>query len=75
VRFEFTDRQPPAFWNQVQAHEYGWFSNVMPSVPHRRWSQEWERMLGTGEQKATLPYNGYGAWVAQLYPERQTVIT
>ena len=48
---------------------YGFFSNVMPAVPHPNWKQETETMLGTLEKRATLPFNGYGEWVAGMYPE------
>ena len=37
------------------------------SLPHRRWSQASERMIDTGERRPTLPYNGYGEYVAKLY--------
>ena len=38
-----------------------------PEVPHPRWSQATERVLGTGERVPTLLYNGYGEYVADLY--------
>lgn len=38
-----------------------------PKVPHPRWSQATERMIGTNVQRPTLLYNGYGQQVAQLY--------
>jgi methionine sulfoxide reductase catalytic subunit len=40
---------------------------VDPAIPHPRWSQASERMLGTGETFDTVKYNGYGEWVAKLY--------
>ncbi|MBI5711110.1 MAG: protein-methionine-sulfoxide reductase catalytic subunit MsrP [Candidatus Eisenbacteria bacterium] len=67
VRFEFTDRQPRTFWNDVAPTEYGFLSNVNPKVPHPRWSQATETMIGTNEKRPTLPYNGYARWVAHLY--------
>jgi sulfoxide reductase catalytic subunit YedY len=36
-------------------------------VPHPRWSQRRERLLGTDETRETQPYNGYAEWVAKLY--------
>ena len=42
-------------------------SNVNPKVPHPRWSQAQERVIGTGERQPTLLYNGYAAQVAHLY--------
>jgi sulfoxide reductase catalytic subunit YedY len=67
VRIEFVDRQPPTFWNKIAPNEYGFFSNVNPKVPHPRWSQATEQDIGTGKRMPTLPYNGYGEYVASLY--------
>ncbi len=67
VRIEFTEKRPPAFWNDLQPNEYSWLSNVDPTVPHPRWSQARETMIGTGRKYATMPYNGYAAQVAGLY--------
>ena len=38
-----------------------------PEVPHPRWSQATEEVLGSGERVPTLLYNGYAAQVADLY--------
>jgi methionine sulfoxide reductase catalytic subunit len=67
VRIELTDRQPATFWNTLVPHEYDFSANVDPAVPHPRWSQEQDYMLGTGEVRPTQVYNGYGEWVARLY--------
>jgi sulfoxide reductase catalytic subunit YedY len=67
VRIELTDRQPATFWNTLQPREYDFEANVNPDVPHPRWSQRGERMLGTNEGYPTKLYNGYGEWVARLY--------
>jgi len=67
VRIELVAEKPPTFWNQLEPDEYGFESNVDPTVPHPRWSQASERLIGTLDTRATLPYNGYGAWVAGLY--------
>jgi sulfoxide reductase catalytic subunit YedY len=67
VRIEFTSEQPATFWNTLVPHEYGFESNVEPEVPHPRWSQARERMLGTNESRDTLLYNGYADYVAQIY--------
>jgi sulfoxide reductase catalytic subunit YedY len=40
---------------------------VNPAIPHPRWSQATEKMIGTGEKRPTLLYNGYGEFVAGLY--------
>jgi len=69
VRFHFTDRRPKTFWETVQASEYGFWANVNPDVPHPRWSQATERVLGTPQRVKTQIYNGYGEYVAHLYKD------
>ncbi|MBD2178470.1 protein-methionine-sulfoxide reductase catalytic subunit MsrP [Pseudanabaena sp. FACHB-1998] len=67
VQIEFTDRQPTTFWNTRIPQEYDFLANVNPNIPHPRWSQASERMLGTGDRFATQMYNGYAPYVANLY--------
>ena len=67
VQIEFTRERPETFWNTLVPREYGFTANVNPDVPHPRWSQATERMIGSDERVATLPYNGYGEYVADLY--------
>jgi methionine sulfoxide reductase catalytic subunit len=67
VLFEFTEERPVSFWEAIQASEYGFWANVNPEVPHPRWSQATEEVLGTGERVPTQIYNGYGPFVAELY--------
>jgi len=67
VRFSFTDKRPKSFWEELQASEYGFWANVNPQVPHPRWSQASEKILGTDERKPTLLFNGYGEYVAGIY--------
>jgi methionine sulfoxide reductase catalytic subunit len=67
VRVSFTDKQPVTFWQTVGSDEYGFWANVNPEVPHPRWSQATERVLGTDERVPTLKWNGYGEYVAHLY--------
>ena len=67
VHFEFTDKRPLSYWEQLQGGEYGFWANVNPEVPHPRWSQATERVLGTNDRVPTLLYNGYGEHVASLY--------
>jgi methionine sulfoxide reductase catalytic subunit len=67
VRISFTDQRPVTFWQTVQGDEYGFWANVNPEVPHPRWSQETERVLGTDERVPTQKFNGYGQFVAHLY--------
>ena len=67
VTFEFTDQRPKSFWEEIQGSEYGFWANVNPEVPHPRWSQASERVIGTDERVPTQLYNGYGEFVASLY--------
>jgi sulfoxide reductase catalytic subunit YedY len=73
VKIEFVDQQPATYWNTISPNEYGFEANVNPEVPHPRWSQETERLLGEGsnpfnwEKQPTVVYNGYGDYVADLY--------
>ncbi len=69
VRFEFTDQRPKSFWEEIQSSEYGFWANVNPEVPHPRWSQASERVLGQDEKSPTLLYNGYAEFVADLYKD------
>jgi len=68
-RFTFTDKRPVSFWEKIQASEYGFWANVNPEVPHPRWSQATERVLGTNERVPTLLFNGYAEQVAALYKD------
>ena len=67
VKITFTDKQPKTFWEGLQPSEYGFWANVNPAVPHPRWSQATERLLGNDERVPTRIYNGYGEFVAGLY--------
>ncbi|HEX7967578.1 MAG TPA: protein-methionine-sulfoxide reductase catalytic subunit MsrP, partial [Stellaceae bacterium] len=67
VKFTFTDKRPISFWEELQASEYGFWANVNPEVPHPRWSQATERVLGSDERRPTLIWNGYGEYVAPIY--------
>jgi sulfoxide reductase catalytic subunit YedY len=69
VSIEFTKERPTSFWETLAANEYGFWANVNPAVAHPRWSQATERMLGTDEERPTQIFNGYGTWVASLYPD------
>lgn len=66
-RIELTDREPETFWTSLQPNEYPFQSNVNPNVPHPRWSQATEWMLGTQARHPTQLYNGYEEYVAKLY--------
>jgi len=54
VRFTFTDKRPRACGRRCQSSEYGFWANVNPAVPHPRWSQASEEVIGTGERRPTL---------------------
>lgn len=71
VRFTFSDTRPVNFWQALIPEEYGFWANVNPEVPHPRWSQAEERVIGTNETVPTLPFNGYGEFVAHLYADMQ----
>jgi len=67
VAFTFVDKQPVGMWQKLQPSEYGFWANVNPKVPHPRWSQASEELIGTGERRPTLLFNGYGEYVADIY--------
>lgn len=67
VRISLTDRRPVSFWERIQPQEYGFWANVNPEVPHPRWSQASERVLGTNARVPTQIFNGYGEFVSALY--------
>jgi sulfoxide reductase catalytic subunit YedY len=67
VRITLTDKQPRTAWNVSAPREYGFYSNVNPAVDHPRWSQASERRIGEFRRRETLPFNGYGQYVADLY--------
>ncbi len=67
VRIRFTDKQPMNTWRLSAPYEYGFYSNVNPTVDHPRWSQKTERRLGEFLKRPTLMFNGYGDQVASLY--------
>ncbi|HKP23265.1 MAG TPA: protein-methionine-sulfoxide reductase catalytic subunit MsrP [Dongiaceae bacterium] len=71
VKITFTDKRPVNFWQALQPAEYGFWANVNPEVPHPRWSQASERVLGSDEPRPTLLYNGYAEFVAPLYANLQ----
>ena len=69
VKIGFTDSQPPTTWSLMAPNEYGFFANVNPDVDHPRWSQATERRIGEFRRRKTLPFNGYGEFVAALYKD------
>ena len=72
VGIKFVEKQPATTWNLLAAREYGFYANVNPAVDHPRWSQASERRITNGgiftqNRIPTLPFNGYGEQVADLY--------
>lgn len=67
VRIRFVEKLPQTVWMKASPDEYGFYANVNPDVPHKRWSQSHERRLGEFFKRKTLPFNGYAGQVANLY--------
>ena len=67
VKIKFSNIRTKSFWETIAPKEYGFWANVNPKVPHRRWSQEYEKDIESGNKYPTQLFNGYGEWVASLY--------
>ncbi|CBE67682.1 MAG: protein-methionine-sulfoxide reductase catalytic subunit MsrP [Candidatus Methylomirabilis oxygeniifera] len=67
VRIRFVSEQPKTAWEKAAPREYGFYSNVNPTVDHPRWSQATERRIGEFRRRKTLMFNGYADQVAALY--------
>jgi sulfoxide reductase catalytic subunit YedY len=67
TKISFVAERPKTFWEGLQSSEYGFWANVNPEVPHPRWSQASEQVLGSRDRKPTLLFNGYAEQVAGLY--------
>jgi sulfoxide reductase catalytic subunit YedY len=67
VRIRLVSEQPKTAWEKAQPNEYGFYSNVNPTVDHPRWSQATERRIGEFLRRKTLMFNGYADQVASLY--------
>ncbi len=67
VKIRFVEKQPVTTWPKAVPTEYGFYSNVNPTVNHPRWSQATERRIGEFHKRPTLMFNGYGEQVAQMY--------
>ena len=67
TQIEFSKEKKTSFWQNIAPKEYGFWANVNPNVPHKRWSQEFEKDIGTGKKYRTKIYNGYEEWVSYLY--------
>jgi sulfoxide reductase catalytic subunit YedY len=71
VAIRFVAAEPRTSWNKAASSEYGFYSNVNPTVDHPRWSQATERRIGEDglfkKKRPTLMFNGYEPQVGQLY--------
>ena len=67
VKISFVEKEPVSAWAKNVPEEYGFYSNVNPSVPHPRWSQKRERRIGEIFKRETQLFNGYAEQVASLY--------
>ena len=67
VRIRLTDTEPKTSWSVAAPQEYGFYSNVNPTVDHPRWSQATERRIGEFRRRKTAMFNGYADQVASLY--------
>ena len=71
IKIRFVEKEPSTAWNKAAKNEYGFYSNVNPTVDHPRWSQATERRIGEDglftKKRPTLMFNGYEAQVGQLY--------
>jgi len=67
VSVSFVEKQPRTLWNDAASNEYGFYSNVNPTVDHPRWSQAKEHRIGEFGRRPTQMFNGYGDQVASLY--------
>ncbi len=70
VSIRLTEEEPKTTWNVHAPQEYGFYSNVNPTVDHPRWSQASERRLPSSlfapNRIDTRMFNGYDE-VASLY--------
>ncbi len=69
VKIDLVEEMPTSLWMAAASHEYGFYANVNPEVPHPRWSQATERRIGQSNRIETLLFNGYTDEVAHLYPD------
>ncbi len=70
VKIEFLKRAPLSTWSKSAPNDYGFYANVNPDVPHPRWSQSSERVLGASfftPRRKTELFNGYADEVAAMY--------
>ncbi len=66
VAIRFVEQPPVNSWQKSAPHEFGFYSNVNPTVDRGR-NQATERRIGELFKRKTLMFNGYADQVAQLY--------
>ena len=57
VKIRFVEKEPKTAWVKAGPSEYGFYSNVNPTVDHARWSQATERRLGEFGKRKSLMFN------------------
>jgi len=67
-KIDLVEDMPTSFWMALSSHEYGFYANVNPNVPHPRWSQASEQRIGESGRRDTTLFNGYDE-VADLYTD------
>jgi sulfoxide reductase catalytic subunit YedY len=67
VKIDLVAEMPVSSWMAAAPNEYGFYANVNPNVPHPRWSQATERVIGGGGRRETELFNGYEEEVSHLY--------
>jgi len=69
VKMSLVEDMPPTSWGMASTREYGFYSNVNPTVNHPRWSQAKERRIGDFLKRPTKMFNGYEEEVASMYSD------
>jgi sulfoxide reductase catalytic subunit YedY len=69
THIRLVEQQPTSSWSMAVPSEYGFYANVNPNVPHPRWSQQRENLVGQLDKQATKMFNGYAEQVAHLYSD------
>lgn len=69
AKIELVSERPITTWEKQNPQEYGFYANVNPNLPHPRWSQASERVIGERGRKKTLYLNGYEKEVGFLYKD------
>ena len=54
-------------WEELQASEYGFWANVNPAGAASALEPGERTLIGAGERRPTLLFNGYAEYVAGIY--------